>query len=73
MVEIIGNFQRKLPDGSWTKDNSLKYKEMIDFHGLKIPVLSLDYEYKFYSESSEPKRLKMAKKLKNFYGEKTKK
>ena len=66
IVEIIGNFRKKMLDGSWTKDSSLRHKEFFNFRGMKIPLLGLEYEYKFYLNDRSRKRLKTAQKIKEF-------
>lgn len=66
IVDIAGNFRKKMLDGSWTKDSSLRYKEFFNFQGIKIPVLSLEHEYKFYLNNRSHKRLNTAQKIKEF-------
>jgi len=71
LVEVIGNFKQKLENGSWTKPTSLEHKEIIKFNNLKIPALSLNHEYRFYLRNSkDPKRLKEAKKIKEYLDKK---
>ncbi len=66
IVDIVGNFRKKMLDGSWTKDSSLRYKEFFNFRGIKIPLLSLEREYKTYYNNRSRKRLKTAQKIKEY-------
>lgn len=66
IVDIAGNLRKKLLDGTWTKDSSLRHKEFFNFQGIKIPVLSLEREYKTYFNNRSRKRLKTAQKIKEF-------
>lgn len=48
-VEIMGNIQKRIEDGSWEDPvDLLRYKKFIDSMGMKIPVLSIEYEYQAY-------------------------
>lgn len=48
-VEIMGDIQKRNKDGSWEKPVSLEYhKRVVEVEGMKVPVLSLEYEYKAY-------------------------
>ena len=48
-VEVIGAIQKRLPDGSWeTPVQVASHRRWVDVQGLKLPVLSLDYEYEAY-------------------------
>lgn len=68
-IEVVGNFRQRLTNGLWTKPTSLKHREFIKFNNLKIPALSLNYEYKFYIKNTkDPKRLEKIKKIKKYLG-----
>jgi len=48
-VEIMGDIQKRLEDGSWEDPvDLLRYKKIIESLGMKVPVLSIEYEYKAY-------------------------
>ncbi len=48
-VEIMGDIQKRLEDGSWEKPVNLEqYKRFVEFRGMTIPVLALEYEYEAY-------------------------
>jgi hypothetical protein len=48
-VEIMGDIQKRCEDGSWEEPVDLsKYKRVVEIQGMKIPVLSLEYEYQAY-------------------------
>lgn len=48
-VEIMGDVQKRLRDGSWEPPFELdRYKKFIPFENEQLPVLSLAYEYEAY-------------------------
>ncbi len=48
-VEIMGDVQKRLADGTWEKPVDLEqYKRFVEFRGMMIPVLALEYEYEAY-------------------------
>jgi ribosomal protein S18 acetylase RimI-like enzyme len=48
-VEVMGDIQKRLEDGSWEHPVSLgRHKKWIEVQRMKIPVLSLEYEYDAY-------------------------
>ncbi len=47
-VEIMGDLQKRREDGSWEAVDLSKYKRVVEIQGMKIPVLSLEYEYQAY-------------------------
>lgn len=48
-VEIMGDIQKRIDDGSWENPvDLLSYKKYIDSLGMKVPVLSIKYEYQAY-------------------------
>lgn len=60
-VEIMGDIQ-KLVDGRWEEPIELeKYKKFVYVQGMKIPVLSLDYEYQAYKKMGRIEKAKMIK------------
>ena len=45
-VEIMGHVQKRLDNGSWEPPVDLeRHKRFVEFEGMKVPVLSLEYEY----------------------------
>jgi len=48
-VEIMGDIQKKLEDGTWENPVDLKcHKRVAKVRGMQAPVLSLEYEYRAY-------------------------
>ncbi|MEW5759751.1 MAG: hypothetical protein AB1779_03175 [Candidatus Thermoplasmatota archaeon] len=48
-VEIMGDIQKRLEDGSWENHVDLvQHKRVIEIEGMQVPVLSLEYEYQAY-------------------------
>lgn len=49
-VELMGDIEKRLPDGSWERPpDLLNYREFIEFQGMNLPVLSLEYEQQAYA------------------------
>jgi len=48
-VEIMGDIQKSLEDGSWENPVDLEHhKRVVQVEGMQVPVLSLEYEYQAY-------------------------
>jgi len=48
-VEIMGDIQKRLENGSWENPVDLvRHKRVVEVEGMKVPVLSLEYEYQAY-------------------------
>ena len=48
-VEIMGDIQKSLEDGSWENPVDLEqHKRVVEVEGMQVPVLSLGYEYQAY-------------------------
>ncbi|MDD2627484.1 MAG: hypothetical protein PHR25_00345 [Clostridia bacterium] len=47
-VEIMGNFQYKLKDGNWSKENHLHEVKFYNYNNTLIPILSLEQELEEY-------------------------
>ena len=48
-VEIMGAVQKRLPSGEWESPVEVqRHRTFVEFDGMKLPVLSLDYEEKAY-------------------------
>ena len=62
-VEIMGDLQKRLGDGSWEKPVDVNFhKRQVEIEGMKIPVLSLEYEYQAYLKMG---RIEKAELLRN--------
>jgi len=63
-VEIMGDIQKRLEDGSWENPVDLEHhKRVVEVEGMQIPVLSLEYEYQAYLKLG---RVDKAKMLRNW-------
>ncbi len=48
-VEIMGDVQKRLDDQCWEEPVKVeRYKRWVEVHGMRIPVLALEYEYRAY-------------------------
>ncbi len=48
-VEIIGDIQKRLPDGTWEPPvRVVDFKVWVHAAGMRLPVLSLEHEYEAY-------------------------
>ena len=48
-VEIMGDIQKRSDDGAWQEPTDLnRHKRMVDVEGMRVPVLSLEYEREAY-------------------------
>ena len=48
-VEIMGDIQKRLKDGSWEEPVDLHHhKRMMEVEGMQMPILTLEYEYQAY-------------------------
>jgi hypothetical protein len=62
-VEIMGDIQKKLKDGTWGETvNVNNYKEVVKLESMEIPVLSLEYEEKAYRQLGRIEKAKLIKK-----------
>lgn len=62
-VEIMGDIQKRLDDGSWEHSVNLDYhKRIVEVEGMRVPVLSLEYEYQAYLKLGRIDRAEMLKK-----------
>lgn len=65
-VEIMGDIEKRLPDGTWEEPVDLRaVRHFIDVEGMRIPVLSLEYEYEAYLKLG---RVEKAKVIKDWCG-----
>jgi hypothetical protein len=50
-VEVIGDIQKRMPDGSWTEPPDLQSLiKTVPWHGLRVPLLPLAYEASAYAQ-----------------------
>lgn len=47
-VEVMGKFQYRLSDGAWSTPNQTNEIIMMEYEGMKIPLLTLEQELKEY-------------------------
>jgi len=63
LVEIIGDLQKRLTDGTWEEPVSVeRYKQWVEFDGRQIPVLSLEYEYGAYKAMGRNEKAEVLRK-----------
>lgn len=62
-VEIMGDIQKRLEDGSWEDPVDLKqHRRVVEIQGMQIPVLSLEYEYQAYLRLGRIDKAEMLRK-----------
>jgi len=61
-VEIMGDIQKRCEDGSWEAVDLSKYKRVVEIEGMRIPVLSLKYEYQAYLRLGRVDKAEMLRK-----------
>ncbi len=63
-VEIMGNIQKRLSNGTWETAVELRHhKRIIVVEDMRIPVLSLEYEYEAYIKLGRFERAQMIKDM----------
>ena len=63
-IEIMGDIQKRLEDGNWENPVNLEHhKRVVEVEGMKVPVLSLEYEYQAYMKLG---RIEKAEMLRNW-------
>ena len=56
-VEIMGALQKRLPNGTWEPPVDVEqHREFVDFEGMRVPVLSLEYEEQAYRRLGRTKK-----------------
>ena len=61
-VEIIGGVQKQLGDGSWEEPVRVEsYRRWVELEGMRIPLLSLEYEYQAYLRMGRIEKAEMIK------------
>lgn len=59
-VEIMGDVQKRLGDRSWEETVKVeRYRRWVEVGGMRIPVLSLEYEYQAYLELGRMEKAEM--------------
>ncbi|MBE3142878.1 MAG: HAD-IA family hydrolase [Planctomycetes bacterium] len=66
-VEIMGNIEKCLPDGTWEGLDLIKQRKFVTLEEMDIPVLSLEYEYQAYQRLG---RLERAQQIRDFLDKK---
>ena len=62
-VEIMGDIQKRGPDGVWEEVvDPARYRRVVEIDGLLVPVLSLEYEYQAYLKFGRTERAKMLRR-----------
>ena len=62
-VEIMGDIQKSLEDGSWENPVDLEqHKRVVEVEGMQVPVLSLEYEYQAYLKLGKIDKAEMLRK-----------
>ena len=63
-VEIMGDIQKRGVDGRWEEPVALdRYKRYIAYAGMRLPVLSLEYEHQAYLALGRHERARMLEQL----------
>ena len=59
-VEIMGDIEKRRPDGTWAPPPDLsRHSHMVTVEGMRLPVLSLEYEYQAYVALGRTERAAM--------------
>ena len=59
-VEIMGDIQKRLTDGSWDESPDLAaHTERLLVEGMSVPVLTLEYEYEAYLQLGRSERAQL--------------
>ncbi len=62
-VEIMGDIQKRLEDGPWEAPVDLNsHKQFVHFEGMRVPVLTLDYEAQAYQKMGRLERAEMLRR-----------
>ncbi len=63
-VEIMGDIQKRLEDGTWEAPVDLNsHRCFVHFEGLQVPVLSLEYEAQAYQKMGRLERAEMLRRF----------
>ncbi len=59
-VEIMGDIQKRLPDGHWDDPVDLeRHRRVVEVAGMPLPVLSLEHEREAYLQLGRTEKAKM--------------
>jgi len=59
-VQIIDDVQKRLPEGTWEPPPDLsRHKESVKIGGMRVPVLSMEYEYQAYLKLGRTDKARM--------------
>lgn len=62
-VEIMGDIQKRLADGTWEAPVDLsRHKAFVDVEGMRVPVLSLEYEEQAYRKMGRIEKAELLRK-----------
>jgi hypothetical protein len=62
-VEIMGDVQKRSDDGTWEPPPDLnRHKRFVETGGMRIPVLSLEYEYEAYLKLGRTEKAQLLKR-----------
>lgn len=62
-VEIMGDIEKLLEDGTWEKPPDLAaHRRIIDVQGIQVPILSLEYERQAYAKLGRVSTARMLEK-----------
>jgi hypothetical protein len=62
-VEIMGELQKRLPDGRWEDPVDVAlHRRWVAWEGIRLPVLSLEYEYQAYRIMGRNEKAEMLRK-----------
>ena len=60
---MIGDLQKRLTDGTWEKPVDVrKHQRWVEVDGMRVPVLSLEYEYHAYRTLGRVEKAEMLQK-----------
>ena len=63
-VEIMGDVQKRLADGTWEEPVDLeRHKRFVEIEGMRVPVLSLEYEYQAYVKLGRLEKARILKQV----------
>jgi hypothetical protein len=63
-VEIMGAVQKRQPDGTWEAViDPGRYRRIVSFAGLQVPVLALEYEAQAYQKLGRLQRAEMLRRV----------
>ena len=62
-VEIMGDIQKRLDNGTWEKPPDLnRHRRFVEVEGMRVPVLSLEYERDAYAKMGCVEKAEMLRK-----------